>query len=114
MSLSYETIALLEQDVKTYSKLYGDYPRQKNVAVTHLSLANVYLTEAVQSARIDGLEEFRISSANPSRTQKPVLKRTLTELFRTQTKHLYAKVEEHCQAALQIQRRINDSGRYVI
>ena len=98
--------------VKMYSTLYGDYPRQKNVAVTHLSLANVYLTEAVQSARIELLEEFRISSASPSRTQKPVLKRTLTELYRTSTKQLYAKMEEHCQTALQIQRRINASKRY--
>ena len=95
-----------------YSILYGDYPRQKNVAVTHLQLAQVLLTEAVHSARIDGLEDFRIASANADRAQKPVLKRTVTELFRTETKQLYAKMEEHCQMALQIQRRINANSRY--
>ena len=97
----------LEKAVNIYSTLYGDYPRQKNVAVTHLSLANTCLIEAVQSARVDGLEEFRIANAKSSRTQKPVLKRSVTELFRTQTKQLYAKMEEHCQTALQIQRRLN-------
>ena len=96
----------LEKAVSIYSTLYGDYPRQKNVAVTHLSLASTYLAEAVQSARVDGLEEFRIANASVDRTQKPVLKRSVTELFRTQTKILYAKMEEHCQTALQIQRRL--------
>ena len=84
------------------------------MAVTHLSLANVFLTEAVQSARIDGLEDFRIASANTNRTHKPVLKRSVTEMYRTETKQLYAKMEEHCQTALQIQRRINVSGKYVL
>ena len=97
----------LEKAVKIYSTLYGDYPRQKNVAVTHLSLANTYLIEAEQSARVDGLEEFRIANSKSSRSQKPVLKRSVTELFRTQTKQLYSKMEEHCQTALQIQRRLN-------
>ena len=83
------------------------------MAVTHLSLANVYLTEAVQSARVDGLEEFRLANASKSDgSQKPVLKRSVTELFRTQTKQLYAKMEEHCQTALQIQRRLNVGARY--
>ena len=81
------------------------------MAVTHLSLASTYLAEAVQSARVDGLEEFRIANASVDRTQKPVLKRSVTELFRTQTKILYAKMEEHCQTALQIQRRLNVGPR---
>jgi hypothetical protein len=83
------------------------------VAVTHLSLANVLLFEAVQSARVDGLEDFRIAYANASRTHKPVLKRSVTEMYRTETKQLYAKMEEHCQTALQIQRRVNANTRYL-
>ena len=70
------------------------------------------LIEAVQSARVDGLEEFRIASASSSRTHKPVLKRSVTEMYRTETKQLYAKMEEHCQTALQIQRRVNVNARY--
>ena len=95
-----------------YSILYGDYPRQPNVAIAHTQLALVYLAEALQSARMDGLEEFSVESARSiQQTEKPVLKRSHSEFFRVQTKELYAKVEDHCQTALQIQQRIHGSGR---
>lgn len=95
-----------------YHILYGDYPRQSNVAIAHTQLAQVYLAEALQSARMDGLEAFSMESAKSiEQTEKPVLKRTESEFFRVHTKQLYAKVEEHCQTALQIQQRMHGSGR---
>ena len=101
-----------------YSILYGDYPRQKHVAIAHTQLSHVYLAEALQSSRIDGLEEYsNESSKSIQQTETPVLKQsdsfpTAREMkLRVHTKKLYAKVEDHCQTALQIQQRIHGSGR---